>query len=170
MNLQRFLRDLGVRAALAILAIAVLTTGALAQSNQGSIAGNVVDPTGAVIANATITAVEKATGTTYQTVSSTAGSYRFPNMIIGTYDVTTVVSGFKTSRMTGVVVQVASTSSLEIKLETGTVSETLEVVADAPTVQSETSEMGTVVGQKQIIELPLPLGSVVQAMRSPEAF
>jgi hypothetical protein len=156
---------------LSIIGVAVLLfTAAFAQTNQGSIAGNVLDPSGAVVANAKITARGAATGSTYQTESSSAGAYRFPNMSIGTYDITATAPGFKTATLTGLLVQIATTSSLDIKLQTGTVSENVEVNADAPTVQSESSDVGGVIMQKQTLDLPLALGSTVQAMRSPEAF
>ncbi len=66
--------------------------------------------------------------------------------------------------------QVATTAALDIKLQTGTITENVVVNADAPTVETESSDLGTVVGDKQILDLPLALGSSVQAMRSPEAF
>ena len=153
-----------------ILAGTMMLTGAWAQTNQGSIAGNVVDPSGAVVPGVKIAAVDVSRGSTYETVSSSAGSYRFPNMNVGTYDITATASGFKTAHLTGVLVQVASTSALDIKLQTGTVSETVVVNADTPNVQTESSDVGTVVTTKQTLDLPLALGSTVQAMRSPEAF
>src|SRR5579884_3704540 len=110
---------------------------ASAQTNQGSIAGNVSDPSGAMVPNAKIVAREKSTGTAYQTVSSSAGSYRLPNVNVGTYDVTVTAPGFKAATLTGVIVQVATTSALDVKLQTGVVTENVEVSADAPTVQSE---------------------------------
>lgn len=152
------------------LVAAMLFSTAVAQTNQGSIAGNVSDPSGAMVANANIVAKERNTGTTYQTVSSSAGSYRFPNVSIGSYDITATASGFKTATLTGVLVQVATTSALDIKMQTGTVTENVVVNADAPTVQTESADIGTVVTTKQILDLPLPLGSTVQNMRSPEAF
>ena len=127
----------------------LLFSVAFGQSNQGSIAGNVLDPTGAVVGNAKITAKGTTTGTTYQTESSSAGAYRFPNMNIGSYDITATAPGFKTATLTGVLVQVATTSSLDIKLQTGTVSENVEVNANAPTVESESSDIGAVITQKQ---------------------
>jgi hypothetical protein len=163
-------RNLATSIALVILAIATLLGSALGQSNQGSIAGNVSDPTGALVPNAKITAKGQATGSTYTTATTSSGSYRFPNLNIGTYDVTVTADGFKTATLTGVVVQVATTSALDIKLATGVVSENVVVNADAPTVQSESSDIGTVITQKQTLDLPLALGSTVQAMRSPEAF
>lgn len=153
-----------------IAAFLLLAGIALGQANQGSIAGNVQDPAGALVPNAKITAKETSTGTTYETISSSAGTYRFPNVNIGTYNITASATGFKTAQLTGVVVQVATTSSVDIKLQTGSVTETVEVNANAPTVQTDSSDIGTVVGTKQILDLPLALGSTVQAMRSPEAF
>jgi Carboxypeptidase regulatory-like domain len=163
-------RNLATGTTLVVLAIATLLGSAFGQANQGAIAGNVSDPTGALVPNAKITAKELSTGTTYSTASSSAGSYRLPNVNIGTYDVTVTAAGFKTATLTGVLVQVATTSSLDVKLATGVITENVIVNADAPTVQSESSDVGGVVMQKEILDLPLVLGSSVQAMRSPEAF
>jgi Carboxypeptidase regulatory-like domain len=154
----------------ALLAVAILLGSAWGQTNQGSIAGNVTDPSGALMPGVKITATDIARGTTYETVSSSAGSYRFPNVNIGSYDITATATGFKTAHLTGVVVQVATTAALDIKLQTGTVSETVTVNANSPTVQTESADIGTVVSTKQTLDLPLALGSTVQAMRSPEAF
>jgi len=155
---------------LAICLMMLLTGAAFGQTNQGSIAGNIVDQSGALVPSAKITATSKSTGSVYETVSSSAGAYRFPNLNIGSYDVKASAPGFKETVSTGVLVQVATTTSLEIKLETGGATETLTVSADTPTVQTDSSDVGTVVMQKQTLELPLALGSTVQAMRSPEAF
>jgi hypothetical protein len=143
---------------------------AAGQENQGSIAGNVVDPSGAMVPGAKLTAKGQQTGTTYQAVSSSAGSYRFPNVNIGSYDVTVSAPGFKTITLTGILVQVATTAALDVKLAAGAVNESVVVSAEAPTVESESADIGTVVGSKQILDLPLALGSTVEAMRSPEAF
>ncbi len=154
-----------------LFCIAAFLAGTLhAQLNQGSISGNVVDPSGAVVPNAKITATNKGTGAVYETTSSSAGAYRFASLNLGTYDVKANASGFKETTATGVVVQVSSTTSLDIHLQAGGANETVSVVADAPTIQTDSSDVGTVVTQKQTLDLPLALGSTVQAMRSPEAF
>lgn len=152
------------------LVAAMLFSTAVAQTNQGSIAGNVSDPSGAMVANANIVAKERNTGATYKTVSSSAGAYRFPNVNIGSYDITATAPGFKSATLQGVLVQTATTASIEIKLQTGTITESVIVNADAPTVQADSADIGTVVTTKQILDLPLPLGTTVQNMRSPEAF
>ncbi len=152
------------------LVASLLPLPAAAQTNQGSIAGNVADPSGAMVANAKIVAKDVNTGATYQTVSSSAGAYRFPNLNIGTYDITATASGFKSATLSGVQVQTATTAAIDIKLQTGTVTENVVVEANTPTIETESSDVGTVVTTKQILDLPLPLGSSVQNMRSPEAF
>ena len=152
------------------LTIFAFSSAAVGQANQGAIAGVVEDSSGAVVANAKLTATGKSTGTVYRTVTSSSGSYRFPNVRIGTYDLTVTAPGFKSQTLTGILVQVATTAAVDIKVSPGAVTESIVVQADAPTLQSETADIGTVVGAKQILDLPLALGSTVQAMRSPEAF
>src|SRR5271169_6563112 len=101
----RHIRDRCRLIALAAL-IAMLPASALfAQTNQGAIAGVVTDSSGAVVPNANITAKETATGTVYNTVSSSAGTYIIANARIGKYDVSAEFSGFKKWQATGVVVQ-----------------------------------------------------------------
>ena len=153
-----------------VLMMGVLTGMAFAQANQGAIAGSVSDPSGALIPNAKITATDASTGAKYETVSSSAGAYSIPNVKNGTYNVTVTAAGFNAANVTGVVVQVGTTSSLNISMKAGNVAETVTVQGDAPTVETETSDIGTVVTTKQVLDLPLALGSTVQAMRSPEAF
>ncbi len=140
-----------------------------AQTNQGQIAGNVLDNTGAAIANATITAKGLETGSVYTTKSTSAGDYRFPSIQLGRYTLTTVAPGFEQTVNTGVLVQVGSTTSLDISLKTGGSAETVTVSSDAPVVESESSDVGGTVTSREVIELPLALGGV-GAMRSPEAF
>ena len=162
--------QMAVAALAALLIVLICSMPASAQTNQGSIAGNVLDPSGAVVQNVKVVAKSTTTGATYETVSSTAGTYRFPNLNIGTYDLTATATGFKVATLKGVIVEVASTKSLDINLAAGSVNETVVVNSSTQTIQTETSEMGTVVTQEQVLDLPLALGSSVQYMRSPEAF
>ena len=140
-----------------------------AQTNQGQIAGNVLDPSGAAVPNAEVTAKGEETGTTYTAKSSSSGNFRFPSIQLGRYTLTTTAPGFKTVVNTGVLVQVGSTTSLDINVSAGGATDTVTVSANAPTVETESSDAGGTVNSRQIIELPLALGGV-GALRSPESF
>ena len=165
MNLiQRFGR---LSAALAVLVFAAVT--ASAQTNQGIIAGNILDASGAAVPNAAITAKSEQTGSVYNTTSSGAGNYRFPSIELGRYTITAKAPGFKPLVSTGVEVRVGTTTSLDLSLSAGGASDTVTVQADAPTVETQSSDVGGTVTTQQIIDLPLALGGV-GAMRSPEAF
>jgi Carboxypeptidase regulatory-like domain len=142
-----------------------------AQTNNGGITGTILDSSGAAISGAEVVATGAETHTVYTTTSTSTGAYRFLDLVLGTYNIAVTAKGFKTADVTGVVVQINTTASLDITLQPGEVREALTVVADAPRIQAETSEMGTVVGAKEIEELPLSLNASGQSfLRSPETF
>ena len=146
----------------------VISSIALAQTNNGAIAGSVVDPTGAGVDGATVTATNTATGQV-STTKVIAGSYRFPSLLIGKYEVNVNAQGFNGSKQTGVDVQVSSTTAVNFTLQVGDVAQSLTVSSEGSSIQSESSDIGTTVDTRQVVELPLALGGV-GAMRSPEAF
>jgi Carboxypeptidase regulatory-like domain len=147
----------------------LVSIAAHAQTNQGAIAGNIFDATGAVVPNAVITATNEQTGNVYKSTSTSAGNYRFPEVQLGRYTVVVQAPGFKESSSTNVLVQIGNVSALDIQLQIGSSAETVTVIADAPRLQTEASDVSGNVGTKQILELPLALGGVGQ-LRSPEAF
>ena len=151
--------------------VLVAAGAALAQSDRGTIAGTVLDSSGGAVANATITVTSTETGANYGATTGPTGGFRVSDVRVGTYDVSASAPGFKIEKKTGVIVQVNSTASLEFSLQAGDIKETLTVVADAPAIQTETSDIGTVVGSKQIEELPLALNGTGQShLRSAESF
>jgi len=151
--------------------LVMLSAFAVAQSDRGTIAGSVVDSTGAAIKDATVTLRGVDTGAAYTTKSTGDGVYRISDVHIGKYDVTVEAPGFKSSVQTGVQIQINTTAALNVTLQPGSVNEQVTVLADAPTLQTESSEVGTVVGDRQIHELPLTLNATGQSfVRSPETF
>src|SRR5215469_11194507 len=155
-------------AALCILAAAA---PGFSQSNRGTIAGTILDSSGAAIEGATITATTVETGAVYKTTSTATGSYRLPDIQLGTYNITVSADGFKTAEEKGVVVQINTTASLDVTLQPGDVKQTLTVNADVPALQTQSSDIGTVVTTKQIIDLPLAVNATGQShLRSPETF
>jgi hypothetical protein len=129
-----------------------------AQSSGGQLAGTVTDSGGAIIPNASVSVTNKNTGSTFSAQSGSEGAYRFPTLQIGTYDVTVTAAGFKTQIMKGVNVQISTTSTLDVVLSAGGVSQTVEVSADALKVQTDSSDFGTVVTTKMVESLPLSVG------------
>jgi hypothetical protein len=154
----------------ALLCFSLCGLGAAnAQTNEGVLAGNVLDSTGASIPGAKMTAVNEANGSSYSTVSTSAGGYRFPSIQLGRYSLTVVAPGFQQSVNNGIEVQVGNTTAFDVHLKIGSNSETVTVQADAPTIQTQSSDVGGVVTTKQVLDLPLALGGVGN-LRSPEAF
>lgn len=153
----------------ALLCALGLAGSAMAQTVRGAIVGNITDPTGAVIPNAKIVATNTQTGATLSTVSSSVGSYNFPSVPLGTYSITASAAGFAQSTYTGALVQIQSTTAVNITLHPGTSAQTVTVNASALSIETQTSDVGGVVSHQQIIQLPLALGGV-GGLRSPEAF
>ncbi len=167
---MRFVSFLHRFVAVAIFVLVSAGT-ALSQSDRGTIAGTVLDSTGAIVANAQVLAKGVDTSSEYAATTGPTGGYRMPEVKIGIYNVTVTAVGFKTEQKTAVQVQVNTVSTLDFALTIGDVKETLTVVADAPSIQSESSDIGTVVGRKQIEDLPLSLAATGQShLRSVESF
>jgi len=159
---------LGLAVGTVVIFLAVVAVG---QSDRGAIAGSVVDSTGAVVSGASVTVTGVDTGAVYKAETTGSGLYRIGDVQIGTYNVTVEATGFKTSLQKGLVVQVNSVTALNVTLQPGDVKEQVTVLADAPTLQTETSDIGTVVSERQIKDLPLALFGTGQSfMRSPETF
>ena len=143
---------------LALLAVICLLSSAFVSAqttiSQGSIQGTVTDPSGAVVSGANITITHKATGQATTTTSSSSGTYSSGGLIPGDYVVRVQAKGFKTTELP-VVVQVAVTSSGNIKLELGQESTVVEVQGSAVTVNTEQATVQGVLTADQIDKLPV---------------
>ncbi len=126
-----------------------------AQSNRGTITGTVTDPSGAAIPSATITATNLATGISTGTASSSSGNYTIPLLQMGTYQVTAERSGFKKFVAPHVVLEVGQTVTVNIHMEVGAVTQTIEVSGAASLLQRDTSDRATVVTSRDVEELPI---------------
>lgn len=117
--------------------------------------GLVTDPSGAVIANAKITATLAATNATRQTESTDEGFYSFASLTPGAYDLSVEAAGFKTAKRTGLTLNVGSAVSLDIALQVGTPTETITVTEDAPLVETARSQTSTVINARSVADLPI---------------
>jgi hypothetical protein len=128
---------------------------ALAQVNTASLRGTVSDSSGAVVVGATVTVTEEATGVSWSTVSNEEGIYAFPVLRLGRYTVAAEASGFKKSVRRGIELQVNQAARVDFVLEVGPLTEQVVVEAPAPVVEQESSTLGRVVSNREVLELPL---------------
>jgi hypothetical protein len=140
---------------LALLGLFCACTAALAQVTTGSILGTIHDSTGAVIPGATVTITDTGKGTTSTKQTDSDGSYNVPFLIPGTYNVSVEMSGFKRSVSNNVVLDIDQKARVDFTLEIGGMSETVQVNAAPPLIRLDSSELGEVVGKKQVEDLPL---------------
>ena len=128
-----------------------------AQTHQGTIRGTVIDPTGAVVPNATVTATNNDTGVTTTSVSSGVGAYGLLGLQPGTYTLRTQMEGFKTLVMEDLRVDLAAVIGMDLQLEIGSATETIDVTGATPLLQTENTEIRTVIPPDVFVELPLTL-------------
>jgi hypothetical protein len=143
-----------VRLLLVVLfsASVLLIPSAWAQENA-TITGTVVDPTGAVIPNVAITLTNTATGQERETSSNNSGIYVFSNVGVGRFNLDATASGFEKFSRTGIDVNTAQTLKEDINLTVGNAAQTVTVQANALQVQSETSELSTLITGQQVTQL-----------------
>src|SRR5262245_6129112 len=145
----------GHRFVQAILLAAIAALPLAAQLGTATISGNVSDTSGAVVSGASVTATNTVTGFRRQTISTTLGQYNLPGLAPGPYDLTIESPGFKKSERKGLVLQVDQNAVIDVSMELGQLTETVEVQAQAPLVESQSATLGAVVDNQKIVALPL---------------
>jgi hypothetical protein len=135
--------------------ICVCPSTAFAQQETATITGNVKDPSGAIVPGATVTVTNILTNISVKTETDQAGFYVIPSLRPGEYSVIAESTGFAKTIRTGVTLQVAQVARIDMSLQTGQVSETVEVVGATSLLDTQTSSRGLVIDQKKIVDLPL---------------
>lgn len=138
---------------LSSLALLLLSTPALAQSSNGTIAGIVLEASGAAVPGVTVTATEAQRGIVRAAVTDGRGAFTLPLMPVGTYEVVAELSGFRPVRRSGVIVNIGSTARLELTLQPG-LEETVTVTADSPLIETSRSQVSAVVNERLVDNLP----------------
>ncbi|MBI3209169.1 MAG: TonB-dependent receptor [Candidatus Solibacter usitatus] len=138
-----------------LLSLCLFTISAIAQVSSGTIVGIVTDPSGAALPNTRLSVRHLATGDVRELTANERGEFNVPFLRIGDYSISAAVQGFKTKTITPIAVRVDQTVNLTVGLEIGAVSETVEVTAATPLIDSTTSSLGQVIENKKIVELPL---------------
>ena len=137
------------------LLLLALAAPAFAQQTTATVLGTVTDASGATVAGVAIEAASLATNVNRDTMTDANGSYSLPNLPPGSYRITATKPGFQAARIENVTLQVEQVARLDLKLQVGSVNETINVDATAALLQTETSSVGTVIDAGKIVDLPL---------------
>jgi hypothetical protein len=142
---------------LILVSLAVCAAMAYAQSNASDAAleGYVRDPTGAAISAAKVSVRNVETNIVHDMLSAEDGYYRFPLLRVGTYQVTAAASGFKEFDQTGVSLAVGQKARIDIAMQLGAATETVNVTADVPIAETGQATVGAVLSQKEVEDLPI---------------
>lgn len=148
-RLARFVR-------MAVVCLLALPVVSLAQTTTGSIVGTVTDPSGAAVPGATVTVTNEGTGiVVIRLTTDPSGNYVATTLLPGRYSITVEATGFKKSVSPGINLSVQDRLGVNVTLEVGQVTETVEVIGAAPALQTDSSYLGQVVDSQRIVDLPL---------------
>ena len=146
-----------IRRALNLAVCSFLFAGiAQAQVNTGTLSGHIVDPSGAVVKDATLTLKDQANGYERTITTEQDGNYQFQNLPIGTYDLTVTAPGFAIEKHRETV-SVGFHSRADFQLHVGVQNQTVEVTTAAPSLSRDDASIGTVVTSETIADTPLLL-------------
>jgi Carboxypeptidase regulatory-like domain len=162
-NSKRFGVFMGVVFALCIAAafllVGITTPG---QEVTATISGTVSDSTGAAVVGATVTALDVDRGVTRTTQTNGAGFYNFPRMPLGSYQVSAEAKGFKKAVHAVFNLQLDQVARVDFQLEVGQVTQTVEVTGEAPILQTDTTQVNTIIDSTTSQSLPLATRNYIQ--------
>ena len=153
------------RIALALIALAAMSAnGVRAQTATGQVHGSVIDPVGAAVPNADVVLSNSGTGIESSLQSDERGFFVFRNLPPGVFTLQVAAAGFKTAQVPEFLIEVNQTVSRAVTLEIGVVTESVEVVAGAEMVQQSSAELGEVISEGAVRDLPLNGRNFTQLM------
>ena len=138
-----------------LLCLVIFLAPMYAQTTSGAIVGTVTDPTGAVIGGASITVTNMDTSISVKASTDASGEYVVTPLGVGRYTVAVEATGFKRSVRSDITLNVQDRLGVDAKLEVGAVTDTVEVQAAAPILETDTSYLGEVVDSQLIFYIPL---------------
>ncbi len=125
------------------------------QEVTAAITGQVTDPTGAAVAGASVTATDKVRGTVWPTDTNAGGFYNLPRLPIGTYNLKVEAKGFQTYLQSDILLQLNDIARINVQMQLGAVTQTIEVTGQAPLLHTDTMQVGTVMNSRTVSEIPL---------------
>ncbi len=152
-----------LRPTLALLLFTLCAGLAFSQSERGTIAGSVKDPSGAVITGATVTVTNTATNNPVVVATTSSGDYTAVSLQAGTYNVRVEKAGFRPALISGVVLNAATNVRADATLEVGTTTTAIEVQASALQIATENAKTSVAVTNKMVDELPLVVSGTLRS-------
>ncbi len=140
---------------LCLVFMGVFSSQSYAQSTYGTVSGTILDSSGGAIADVQVTLTNLGTSEKHSQTTGTDGLYQFASLFPGRYRVDAEKAGFKHTSHTDVVVEVQQTSRIDMTMQLGQVTQTVEVTGETPLMQPDTSSLGQVIDQREANELPL---------------
>ncbi len=138
------------------LAFLLLTAGlTFGQSDTARVEGTVTDSTGAAIAGATVSLINVGTNSRVEISTNEQGNYVAPLLKVGNYRVEVMAQGFRTNIQTNITLTVSQIAQINAQLDTGDVSDVIEVSSSAPLIETSSATIGQVIEGKQIVDLPI---------------
>jgi hypothetical protein len=153
MSMIRFFRLPSL--AVLLLSVFAFSYSACAQMDQGTIAGVVVDSTGAAVGNAKVKLVDQSNGFTLERMADANGSYTFTPLKIGTYTITATADGFRGFEQRGISVTAGSRADVPLTLGVASANSTIEVNAEPPALQTQEASTGATVSATAVQHTPL---------------
>src|SRR5271165_2445140 len=136
-----------------------------AQSTGGRIRGTITDPSGGAVAGAEVSLINEATNTTRKTTTSATGEYLFLEVPVGSYEVDVTQAGFKKFERKGIVLELNQIAGVDIALTVGGSTETVEVSGAPPIIDTTTTQLGAVMTDQSVRELPLSTRNTYQLLQ-----
>jgi outer membrane receptor protein involved in Fe transport len=147
------------------LSLLLICQSAYAQSTGGRIRGTVTDSSGAAVAGAKVSLINEATNTTRDTQTSATGEYLFLEVPVGSYEVDVTQAGFKKFQRKGIVLELNQIAGVDISLTVGGSTETVEVSGAPPIIDTTTTQLGAVMTDQSVRELPLSTRNTYQLLQ-----
>src|SRR5271167_1082321 len=142
---------------LLLWSLMILCAGARSKAQQttASIRGRVIDASGGIVRNASVTATQVDTSFSRNVESDSLGNFIFVELPLGSYQLEAEAKGFRRFVQEGITLHVDQTASLTVQLAVGTATETVEVNANASMIEPTTTNLGTTIGDREVLDLPL---------------
>lgn len=136
-----------------------LSTCSFGQESRATIVGRITDPSGAVIAGAAVQAKSIATNAAVSTKTNEGGNFEIPYLIPGAYEVSVEMTGFKKAVRGNIELRVSDRLKLDFALELGSAAESVTVTAETPLLESSTANIGLIMDERRVAELPVVGGN-----------